>query len=327
MSVLVTGGAGYIGSHTARRLREEGRDVVVLDTLERGHAAAVKGLPLVVGDVADEALVRSVVRRHGVTEVVHFAGYKLIGESMREPARYFRNNVAGSVALVGALRAEKVERVVFSSSCSVYGAAERVPVDERCPLRPASVYAETKATVERVLDWHRRIDGLESVSLRYFNVAGAHPAGDLGEAWGGTETLVPVAMRAALGLGAPVGVFGSDWATPDGTGVRDYVHVCDVAEAHVAALDHLASGARATAFDLGAGRGHSVLEVIAAVERVSGRAVPFERAPRRPGDVGAIWADGGLAARELGWRPTRTLDEIVASSWEWHRRHPRGHET
>ncbi|MEY4174851.1 MAG: UDP-glucose 4-epimerase [Actinomycetota bacterium] len=325
MSVLVTGGAGYIGSHTSRHLHEQGRDVVVLDSLEYGTRAAVDGLPLVVGDIADEQLVADVVRRHGVTEVVHFAAYKFVGESMENPEAYWRNNVSGSISLLRALRGAGVERLVFSSSCSVYGTPERVPVDEGCAIRPESVYAESKAMVERVLQWESSLTDFRGISLRYFNAAGAHPSGDIGEVWDRAQNLVPLVMKAAMGRSGPLKVFGNDYPTPDGTGVRDYIHVLDLAAAHAAALDHLATGGSGGAYNVGTGRGNSVLEVISAAERISGRTVPYEVVPRRPGDVVAVWGDCSLAQRELGWTATRSLDDIVATAWNWHSSHPDGY--
>lgn len=325
MTVLITGGAGYIGSHTARLLRQQGRDVVVLDTLEYGAAAALGDIPLVLGSIADEDTVRGVCTDHSVDAVIHFAAYKFVGESMERPDRYWQNNVAGTIALLRALRACRVERMVFSSSCSVYGTPERIPVDEDCTVRPESVYAETKAMVERILDWESRLTDFRAVSLRYFNASGAHPDGDIGEVWDRAQNLIPLVMKAALGHSGPVQVRGTDYPTPDGTGVRDYIHVCDLAEAHAAALDHLERGGRSGAYNVGTGTGHSVLEVIAATERASGRSVPHEFAERRPGDVAAVWGDTSRATRDLGWTATRTLDDIVATAWRWHSGHPDGY--
>ena len=326
MSILITGGAGYIGSHTARLFQQQGREPIVLDTLEYGSAASVTGIPLVVGDIADEALVAEVCHTFGVTAVVHFAAYKFVGESMESPAKYWQNNVAGSMALLRALTAADVQQLVFSSSCSVYGTPELVPVDESIPLRPESVYAETKAMIERVLQWQSQLTPFKAVSLRYFNASGAHPDGDIGEVWTNAQNLIPLVMEAALGGGGPLQVRGTDYPTPDGTGVRDYVHVCDLADAHAAALDHLARGGAAKAFNLGTDCGHSVLEVIATTERITGRPVPHEFAPRRAGDVAAVWGDTSLARTELGWTATRTLDDIVATAYRWHEGHPNGYE-
>jgi UDP-glucose-4-epimerase GalE len=325
MTILITGGAGYIGSHTARLFHEQGRELVVLDSLEYGHEAAVRGLPLEVGSIADEAFVTDVCRRYGVTAVVHFAAYKFVGESMELPDKYFQNNVAATVALMKALRGAGVEHLVFSSSCSVYGTPQAVPVDETAPIHPESVYAETKAMVERILQWQSDLSDFRAVSLRYFNASGAHPSGDIGEVWDRAQNLIPLVMKAALGFGGPLQVRGDDYLTPDGTGVRDYVHVCDLAEAHAAAIDHLARGGAATAFNVGTGTGFSVIEVLQAAARAAGRDIPHEFAPRRPGDVAAVWGDTTKASTELGWSASRTLDDIVQTAWQWHSTHPYGY--
>jgi len=318
MTILVTGGAGYIGSHTVKLLRSLGREVVAFDSLERGNRGSLLGAPLVVGDIADEHLVERTCRDHGVTDIVHFAAYKSAGESMQRPGMYWRNNVQGTVHLLeGALRAG-VTRLVFSSSAAVYGNPERVPVDETAPLRPENVYAETKAVMERVISWYGTTHGLHWASLRYFNAAGAADDGTIGEDWSITTNLVPLVMKAALGASGPVLVFGNDYPTPDGTGVRDYIHVEDLATAHVAAIDHLVAGKGSITVNLGTGRGSSVLEVLAATERVSGKVVPHEVVTRRPGDPAVVFADAGLAERVLDWKATRGLDEIIASAYAWH---------
>ncbi len=325
MTTLVTGGAGYIGSHTVRMLRDLGRDVVVLDSLERGHRAAVLDAPLVVGDIADESLVERVCREHGVDACVHFAAYKNVGESMTGPGRYWLNNVAGTVHLVEALLHAGVRQLVFSSSCSVYGTPVEVPVTEDAPIHPESVYAETKAMMERVLGWYEQTSGLRTVSLRYFNAAGASADARIGENWTHSLNLVPVVMKAALGRRGPVQVFGDDYPTPDGTCIRDYIHVDDLADAHVRALDHLAGGGASAALNVGTGVGSSVLEVIRATERVSGRTVPYEVVGRRAGDPVAVYADPTRVHEVLGWRASRNLDEIIQSAWAWHSSHPDGY--
>jgi UDP-glucose-4-epimerase GalE len=324
VTTLVTGGAGYIGSHTVRLLRALGRDVVVLDSLERGHRAAVLDAPLVTGDIADEALVERLCAEHGVEACVHFAAYKNVGESMQQPGRYWLNNVAGTVHLVEALLRSGVRRLVFSSSCSVYGTPTEVPVTEDAPIRPESVYAETKATMERVLTWYEQTSGLRTVSLRYFNAAGASDDGRIGEDWRHSLNLVPVVMKAALGRSGPVQVFGDDYPTPDGTCIRDYIHVDDLADAHVRALDHLAAGGPSAALNVGTGVGSSVLEVIRATERISGHPVPYQVVGRRAGDPVAVFADPTRVHEVLGWRATRGLEEIIASAWAWHSSHPDG---
>jgi UDP-glucose-4-epimerase GalE len=318
-TTLVTGGAGYIGSHTVRALRAAGRDVVVLDSLELGRADAVIDAPLVVGDIADHDLVVSTCREYGVGQVVHFAAYKSVGESMEQPAKYWRNNVAGTVELIEACLAADVRDVVFSSSCSVYGTPAVVPVVETESIQPESVYAETKAMIEKVLAWYGTTSGLRSVSLRYFNAAGASFDGRIGEDWTFSINLIPLAMKAVLLGDRRLQVFGDDYDTPDGTCIRDYIHVDDLADAHVKALDHLAGGGASTAVNVGTGVGSSVLEVIRATERVAGRPVPHDIVGRRAGDPVTTYADPTFAERTLGWRAQYGLDEIVETAYAWHR--------
>jgi UDP-glucose-4-epimerase GalE len=318
-SVLVTGGAGYIGSHTVRALRAAGRDVVVLDSLELGRADAVIDAPLIVGDITDHDLVTAICQEHGVDQVVHFAAYKSVGESMEQPAKYWRNNVAGTVELIEACLEADVRDVVFSSSCSVYGTPEVVPVSETESIKPESVYAETKAMIERVLSWYEVTHGLRSVSLRYFNAAGASFDNRIGEDWTYSINLIPLAMKALLLGDRRLQVFGDDYDTPDGTCIRDYIHVDDLADAHLKALDHLADGGSTTAVNVGTGVGSSVLDVIRATERISGRAVPYDIVDRRPGDPVATFADPSFAETTLGWRARFGLDEIIETAYAWHR--------
>jgi UDP-glucose 4-epimerase len=318
-AVLVTGGAGYIGAHTVRALTAAGQRVVVLDTLERGRADAVIDAPLVVGDIADTALVTQICADHGVDAVVHFAAYKMVGESMTQPGRYFDNNVASTIAMLDALDAAGVHHVVFSSSCSVYGTPAVVPVDETASIEPESVYAETKAIVERILLWFDQTTPMRSVSLRYFNAAGASIDARIGEDWSQALNLVPVAMRCLLaGDPAVLEVFGDDYPTPDGTCVRDYIHVDDLADAHLRAIEYLRGGGKTVALNVGTGVGSSVFEVLAAIEAVAGRAVPSHIGPRRAGDPVASYADPSLAAEVLGWRATKGLGEIIESAYRWH---------
>ena len=318
-TILVTGGAGYIGSHTVRALRAVGRDVVVIDTLELGDADAVIDAPIVQGDIADAELVGSVLRDFGVTDIVHFAAYKSVGESMESPGKYWRNNVAGTAELLEAGRRAGVDRFVFSSSCSVYGTPERVPVTEDAPIAPESVYAETKATVERMLRWYGVTEGLRSVSLRYFNAAGASTDGRIGEDWNYSINLVPLAMKAVLLEGRRLQVFGGDYDTADGSCIRDYIHVEDLADAHLKALEYLAAGGPTAEVNLGTGVGSSVFDVIRATERVSGRPVPHDVVDRRSGDPVSTFADPARAHDVLGWTAERGLDEIVQTAFDWHR--------
>lgn len=324
MTILITGGAGYIGSHTARLLTEMGRNVVVLDTLERGYRDAIPGIDLVVGDIADSRTVGKVCRKHHVDSVIHFAAYKAVGESMIEPLRYYKNNVAGSIALVESLLEHDVSRIVFSSSAAVYGTPDIAPVNEDAPLRPQSVYAQTKADIERFLASCDAV-GLRSVSLRYFNAAGAHDSGDMGEDWTATANLVPVVMKVLFGASPSLDVFGDDYPTPDGSCVRDYVHVSDLADAHVKALDYLATGGASMACNVGTGQGTSVKQLITMTESVTGRSLPHKIAPRRAGDPATVFADPTLIRAILGWRATRDLREIITSAYRWHERHPDGY--
>ena len=321
MTILVTGGAGYIGSHTVRLLRETGRDVVVLDSLELGHEQSLLGADLVVGDIADQDLVTNLCRERKVSSVIHFAAYKSVGESMTDPFRYFSNNVNGSTMLIEAVAAAGVDQFVFSSSAAVYGSPERVPVTEDLPTRPESVYAETKLMIEHVLRWVGETRGMRSVCLRYFNAAGASFDSRIGEDWSVTTNLVPIVMKATLGKRPPLEVFGRDYPTRDGTGERDYIHVVDLAEGHVKALDYLDAGKPSLACNLGTGKGSTVLEVLAATERISGREVPHVFSPRRAGDPAIVFADPSLAERALGWKARHGIEEILQTAWTWHSTH------
>ena len=318
MSVLVTGGAGYIGSHTVRQLRKRGDEIVVLDTLEFGHRDAVADTPLVVGDVADYDLVMDTISRYRVDSVVHFAAYKAAGESFENPGRYFANNVAGTSRLLEAAYRGGVRSFVFSSTCAVYGTPDHTPVAEDAPIHPESPYGESKALAERMMHWFDVSHGMKYVSLRYFNAAGAAMDGSLGEDWSASLNLVPLAMKALLGKIPRLRVFGTDYPTPDGTAIRDYIHVDDLADAHLRALDYLAGGGDSVALNVGTGVGSSVREVLASAERAAGRPVPAEDAPRRPGDPVALWADHTRARELLGWEAQYGLDEIVSSAWNWH---------
>ena len=333
MTVLVTGGAGYIGSHTVRALRQAGRAVVVLDTLELGHRAAVLDAPLVVGDVADATLVARLCEEHGVTQAVHFAAYKSVGESMQHPAKYWANNVGNAAVLFETLAHHGVREVVFSSSCSVYGTPPAVPVTEDAPIHPESVYAETKAVAERMLGWFDRTDGLRSVSLRYFNAAGASADALIGEDWAFSINLVPVVMKAALGHSGPLNVFGDDYATPDGTCIRDYIHVEDLVDAHAVVLDALdpASAAKDGAgvpriYNLGTGKAPSVREILEAARRVTGHPIPAVEVDRRPGDPPVLLANPLRIASDLGWKAaTTSVDRMVETAWRWFKENPKGY--
>jgi UDP-glucose-4-epimerase GalE len=325
VTILVTGGAGYIGSHTARLLAELGRDVVVLDTLERGYRDAIDDIDLVVGDIADARTVGKLCRKYDVDSVIHFAAYKAVGESVDQPLRYYKNNVAGSISLVETLLEHDVRHIVFSSSAAVYGTPDTSPVNEDAPLRPQSPYAQTKADVEHFLTSCDAI-GLRSVSLRYFNAAGAHGSGDMGEDFSLTTNLVPVIMRVLFGGQSHLDIFGDDYPTPDGSCVRDYVHVSDLADAHVKALDYLATGGKSLICNVGTGQGTSVKQLVAMTESVTNRSLPHRISARRTGDPASVFADPTLIRAVLGWRATRDLREIITSAHRWHERHPEGYE-
>jgi UDP-glucose-4-epimerase GalE len=325
VTVLITGGAGYIGSHTARLLQEMGRAVVVLDTLELGYRDAIDGIDLVVGDIADDRLVGKVCRKYDVDSVIHFAAYKAVGESVSQPLRYYRNNVAASIMLVQTLLEHDVKHLVFSSSAAVYGTPDSAPVNEDAELRPQSPYAQSKADVEQFLTACDAI-GLRSVCLRYFNAAGAHESGDMGEDWSLTANLVPVVMKVLFGAESVLDIFGDDYPTADGSCVRDYVHVSDLADAHVKALDYLSSGGASIICNVGTGQGTSVKQLIEITESVTGRSLPHRISDRRPGDPASVYADPTLIRAVLGWRATRDLREIIASAYRWHERHPDGYD-
>lgn len=326
MRVLVTGGGGYVGSVCVRALCAAGHSVVVFDNLrDGGHRGAVDPrAELVVGDLADAVAVESALSR-GVDSVIHFAAYANVGESVREPLRYYRNNVTNTIGLLDAMRQHGVCRMVFSSSCAVYGVPERVPIAESTPQHPISPYGRTKAMVEAVMADCAAGWGLGGVALRYFNAAGATSDGALGEDHEPESHLIPLVLRVALGRSDAVTLFGEDYPTRDGTCVRDYVHVEDLAEAHTKALAVLEPGAF-RAFNLGTGRGASVREVIEAARQVTGRDIPVRSAPRREGDPPELYADSTLARGELGWTPRYTdIREIVRTAWAWHRSHPNGY--
>jgi UDP-glucose 4-epimerase len=327
MAILVTGGAGYVGSHTVRHLRQEGRAVVVLDNLEKGHRPALLGAPLVVGDIMDAELVRRTIAEYSVDAVIHFAGYKAAGESVSMPGKYFDNNVARTAILLRTLAEEGVGRFVFSSSCAVYGASDVLPVDENQATLPESPYGTSKLMVEQMLDWFDRGGLFRSVSLRYFNAAGASFDAVIGEDSQDTTNLIPVIMNVALGGLGALRVFGSDYPTADGTAVRDYVHVVDLAVAHLRALEYLEQSGATTALNLGTGTGSSVLEVVEATRKASGANLAVDFAPRRAGDPAALYASTEHTTDVLGWTARFDLAAIVDSAWRWHSTHPDGYRT
>jgi UDP-glucose 4-epimerase len=326
-TVLVTGGAGYIGSHIVVALANAGYSPLIIDNfatsspsvLPRLRRVTDQTIPCVVGDVRDLAAIKRLLADNAISAVIHCAGLKSVGEGEQKPVAYYDNNVGGAIALVEAMADANVKRLVFSSSAAVYGQPDRNPVTEDAPLRPASVYGRTKRTVEQMLEDVSSSDAGWSIGLlRYFNPAGAHPSAQIGEAPSGTpNNLVPMLAQVAAGSAPEIAVYGNDWDTPDGTGVRDYVHVMDLAAGHVAAMQYLARAPGPTTLNLGSGRGHSVLEVVAAFERACGKPIARRAAPRRPGDVASCYADPSRAQEVLGWRAARDLDAICTDAWRW----------
>ncbi len=321
-STLVTGGAGYIGSHMVKTLVAAGRDVVVLDDLSSGHEDAVHPKARFVrGDIRDRAKVSALVREHGVTGVVHFAAKIQVGESMVKPRMYFQDNLVATLALLETLLDEGVGAFILSSTAAVYGDPEYTPIDEAHPKKPVNTYGESKLFIEHALRRYHDAYGLKYAALRYFNASGADPAAGLGERHDPETHLIPLVLDAAAGLRKDIGVFGDDWETRDGTCVRDYIHVLDLADAHLAALGHLEAGGGSGAYNLGTGRGTTVSEIIASVERVSGRPVPVVVRPRRDGDPAVLVASAKKALDTFGWQAKRTsLDEIVGDAWAFHQR-------
>src|SRR5829696_161793 len=324
--VVVTGGAGYIGSHAVRALTDAGHAVAVLDDLSAGHEQSLpQGVTLVTAAIHDRVAVHRLLVEHRADAVMHFAAWLAVGESVRKPLEYFQNNVAGTLSVLEAMRDAGVKRFIFSSTCAVYGEPKQVPIVESLDTQPINAYGETKLTIERALPHLERAHGIKWIALRYFNAAGAHPDGSIGEDHAHEIHLIPLAIRAANG-GTPLKVFGEDYPTPDGTCLRDYIHVCDLADAHIRALEALERGLPSGAYNVGTGAPQSVKAVIDSVGRVVGRPVAWEPAPRRPGDPAVLYAASDRAQRELGWRPQYAeLEVIVRHAWQWHSTHPRGY--
>jgi UDP-glucose 4-epimerase len=334
-TLLVTGGAGYIGSHTCVELLQAGHDVVVADNLCNSRREVIGRVERITGrtvafhecDVRDAKALRAVFREHAIEAVVHFAGLKAVGESVAQPLRYYQNNVGGTLALCEAMVDAGVRKLVFSSSATVYGDPDVVPVPEEHPLRPTNPYGHSKAMVEAILlDLFRSDPSWKIALLRYFNPVGAHESGLIGEDPSGVpNNLMPFIAQVAVGRRESLNVYGNDYPTPDGTGVRDFIHVVDLARGHLAALDALAASGEVLTANLGTGRGYSVLEMVAAFQRASGKDIPYRIAPRRPGDIASCYADPGLAQRLLGWRAERGLDQMCQDTWRWQRMNPNGY--
>ena len=320
-TILVTGGAGYVGSHACKALAAAGHTPVTYDNLSRGHREFARWGPLEIGDIADAAKLDSAFARHRIDAVMHFAALAYVGESVEQPALYYRNNVGGTLELLEAMRRAGVKLLVFSSTCSTYGVPERMPITEDLPQQPINPYGMSKLVVERVLRDYEPAYGLRSVALRYFNAAGCDPDGEVGEEHDPETHLIPRVLMAADGMLPHVDVFGTDYPTPDGTCLRDYIHVADLADGHVRALSYLQRGGASTAINLGTGRAFSVREVIAAAERVTGRRIPVHEGPRRAGDPPVLVADATRARLVLGFAPGFTeIEPIVATAWRWHER-------
>jgi UDP-glucose 4-epimerase len=327
MRILVAGGAGYIGSHAVRYLRRAGHEVWVYDNLSRGHREAVPSELLVVGELEDQRKVTEVLRETKIDAVMHFAAFALVGESVADPALYYRNNVVAAISLAEAMRAAGVGKIVFSSTTATYGAPEKQPISEDEPQAPINPYGFTKLVFEHVLEDYARAYGWGYAALRYFNAAGASPDGDLGEDHDPESHLIPIVLQVALGQREQIVIFGDDYPTPDGTCIRDYVHVDDLADAHLKALELLSPG-KGLQLNLGTGHGHSVREVIDACRRVTGHTIPERMGARRPGDPPALVADATRAAQVLGWTARyQEMDAIVETAWKWHLSHPRGYAT
>ena len=322
----MTGGAGYIGSHTAKALRLAGARVGIFDNLSAGHREAALGATLIEGDIRDVDAVRRAIRDSRASAVVHFAARLVVFESMSDPAGYYDNNVRGTLATLEAMAAERCRLFVFSSTCAVYGEPTEVPLVETHPTVPINPYGQTKLAVEQALPHYERAYGIRSIRLRYFNAAGADPDGELGEDHDPEIHAIPRAFQAAAG-GPPFEIFGEDYSTPDGTCLRDYVHVNDLADAHIRALQRLEQGGASATYNVGTEQPSSVREVLAAVERAVGRPVPSRSAARRPGDPAVLYASAARIRADLGWVPRRaSLDTIVSDAWRWHSTHPRGFE-
>lgn len=328
MRVLVTGGAGYVGSHVLRDLMEAGHEPVVVDDLSKGHREAVPGdVPFMQTGLGDTERLSHVFREYRPQAVMHFAGFTEVGESVRHPGRFFRNNLGHGLNLLDCMLENGVEMMVFSSSAAVYGEPETTPISEEHPKAPTNPYGESKLFFEAILRRYGQAHGIRSISLRYFNAAGAHPSGQIGEDHAPETHLIPLILQVALGQREQLSIFGTDYPTADGTCVRDYVHVCDLSAAHLLAVNSLAAGAPSDAFNLGNGQGFSVRQVIATAAEVVGRPIPARVAARRPGDPAVLVASADRAKQVLGWQPRYPdLHSIVTSAWQWHKTHPGGYD-
>lgn len=326
-TILVAGGAGYIGSHMVALLVKRGYEVVVADNLRTGHWQSVKGARrLYVGDLRDAAFLNRVFGENHIDGVINFAAFSLVGESVTDPLKYYENNVEGAVSLLSAMRAHGVDKIVFSSTAATYGEPEKQPIEESDRTEPTNPYGATKLAIENMLKWCDRAYGIHYVALRYFNAAGSDTEAGIGEDHDPESHLIPLVMKTALGQRDHIGIYGEDYPTPDGTCVRDYIHVKDLAQAHLLALEYLARGGESDVFNLGSGNGYSVKQIIETARRITGREIRATAEPRRGGDPSILIASNTKAAERLGWHPALGLDQIVSDAWAWHSSHPNGYE-
>lgn len=326
MAILVTGGAGYIGSHTVADLLERGEEVVVIDNLLTGHREALLGGKLYEGDLRDKELLTRIFAENDITAVIHFAASSLVGESMQNPFKYYDNNVYGAMCLLDAMQQAGVKKIVFSSTAATYGEPEKVPIEESDRTEPANVYGETKLMMERMMNWFDKVHGIRYVALRYFNAAGAHTSGKIGEDHRPESHLIPLVLQTALGQREFISVFGEDYPTEDGTCVRDYIHVSDLADAHIKSVEYLNNEGASNVFNLGNGQGFSVKQVIETAVKVTGRDIPVKFEARRSGDPAVLVASSDKARSLLGWKPSyNQLEDIISGAWQWHESHPQGY--
>lgn len=328
MTILITGGAGYIGSHTANYLNKLGYDFVIYDNLSTGHKQAIQGFPLIKGDIFDKELLSKTLKSFSITGVIHFAAFSLVGESMIDPHKYYKNNVTGTINLLEVMSENQINDIVFSSSAAVYGESNSSPLSEESELKPNSIYGKTKLMIEEILKDYSNAYDLRYVALRYFNACGADDAGNIGEDHWPETHLIPLAIKTALGQRPQIHIYGDDYPTKDGTCIRDYIHVNDLAQAHLLALEYLKNCNASTIFNLGNGNGFSVKDVIISVQEVTGREIPWAISNRRPGDPTVLLANSEKAKRELGWEAKYSnLNHIIKTAWKWHSKNPNGYST
>jgi len=327
MAVLVTGGLGYVGSHSVKQLVERGEHVINLDNLIFGHKQAACGSEVIIGDIGDRALLRDIFSKYDIDAVMHFAALADVPESVADPRKYYDTNVAKSLALLDVMLESDVKMMIFSSSAATFGDPQVVPIPEDHPKNPTNPYGRSKLMLEEILREYERAYGLRAISLRYFNASGADPSGEIGEDHNPEHHLIPIVLQVALGQREQVSIYGTDWPTKDGTCVRDYVHVSDLAQAHLLALDALRNGCQTTEYNLGNGNGYTVMEVVRTAENVTGREIKTVSADRRPGDPAVLVASSEKIVKELGWKPKYPdLETIIETAWKWHSTHPNGYE-